>query len=267
MVAAAPRILVEGHRGARAMMPENTLPAFEYAIRIGADFLELDLAVTRDGVLVVSHDPVVNRKICAGPEGETTIHKMTLAEVRAFDCGAIQNPEFPRQKRVPGTRIPTFDEVLALAPKGTFHFNVELKIDPKKPELAPAPEEFARMAIAAIRKAKLEQRVVVQSFDFRSLRAMKAQAPDIELAALYSGAKKDFVEISREAAGAKTVSPQFSLVTPEQVEVAHKAGLRVVPWTPNQAEYWDKLIAAGVDAIITDDPAALIEYLKLKGLR
>jgi len=267
LMPAAPRILVEGHRGARAAMPENSIPAFEYAIQAGADYLELDLNVTRDNVLVVAHDPLINRKICAGPEGETTIRKMTLTEVKAFDCGALPNADFPRQKRIVGTRIPTFEEVLKLAPKGTFRYNVELKIDPRKPELAPSPDEFARMAIAAIRKAKLEKRVVVQSFDFRALRAMHAQAPDIELAALYSGAVKDFVQISSEGAGAKTVSPYFKLVTPEQVKAAHEAGLKVVPWTPNEPEYWDQMIQAGVDAIITDDPAGLIEYLKIKGLR
>jgi len=102
--------------------------------------------------------------------------------------------------------------------------------------------------------------VILQSFDFRTLHAMKALAPGIRLSALYSGRPRDFVEIAKEA-GAGIISPAFRLVTPEQVRNAHAAGLQVVPWTANKPKDWDRLIAAGVDAIITDDPAALIAYL------
>src|SRR5215467_8549314 len=103
-VNAAPHILVHGHRGARAVLPENTIPAFEYAIKIGADVLELDLAVTKDNVLVVSHDPRINPAICSGPKEHVAIHDLTLAELRRYDCGAKGNPSFPKQKPVPGTR-------------------------------------------------------------------------------------------------------------------------------------------------------------------
>lgn len=249
------------------MLPENTLPAFEHAIAAGADMLELDLAVTKDNVLMVSHDPAVNRKICTGPEGETRIRFMTLAEVKAFDCGAKANPEFPKQTAVPGTRIPTLDEALALAPKGAFGFNIETKIDTKKPELAPAPAEFARLLVDAIRRHKIEARVMVQSFDFRALKEIHAIAPDLKLCALYGGLPKDLVKISQEAGGVPIVAPHHMLVTKGKVKKAHKNGLQVVPWTVNTPGAWDKMIRAGVDAIITDDPAALIAHLKSKGLR
>jgi glycerophosphoryl diester phosphodiesterase len=261
------KILVEGHRGARSVLPENTLPGFEYAIKAGADYIELDLAVTKDGVPVVSHDQHINRNICQGPDGETAIHRMTLAEVRAFDCGALKNPEFPKQTPVPGTKLPTLDEVLKLAARGSFKFNIETKSDPKKPELAPAPAGFAKLVAAAVRKHKLEKRVVVQSFDWRVLIEMKKIAPELRLAALWGGAPKDFLEIAAAAGGVPVVSPNWALVTKAEVEKAHAAGLEVVPWTPNTPEGWDKMIEAGVDAIITDDPAALIAHLKAKGLR
>src|SRR3712207_1582119 len=125
---AAERILVHGHRGARAVLPENTLPAFEYAIAVGVDVLELDLAVTRDNVLVVSHDPKINSTICSGPKEHAAIRELSLAELRAYDCGSRKNPLFPLQKPVPGTRIPTLDEVFALADRGKFEFNIETKI-------------------------------------------------------------------------------------------------------------------------------------------
>lgn len=262
---AANRILVHGHRGARAVRPENTLPAFEYAIQQGVDALELDVAVTKDNVLVVSHDPVLHPPVCSGPRNGAVIHELTLDEVRQWDCGARKNPLFPRQAPVPGTRIPTLDEVFALANRGSFDYNVETKSFPDHPEFTPPPDEFSRTLLDAIRKHKLEKRVIVQSFDFRTLVAMKRMAPEIRLSALVENDSRDFVTIAREAQ-AGIISPHYGLVTPEKVRQAHAAGLKVVPWTANAPAEWDRLIAAGVDAIISDDPAELIAYLKRRGL-
>jgi glycerophosphoryl diester phosphodiesterase len=253
------------------MRPENTLPAFEYAISAGVDVLELDMAVTKDNVIVVSHDPYLEPPVCTGPTdhprgAKATIHELTLAEVREWDCGKTQNPGFPKQTPVPGTRMPTLEEVFALAPRGEFQFNIETKSFPDHPELTPPPEEFARMVLEMVRKHGLEKRVLLQSFDFRTLHAMKKLAPEIRLVALWEGDGRDFVSIARDA-GADIVSPQFRLVTPEKVRAAHEAGLQVVPWTADTPADWDKLISAQVDAIITDDPAELIGHLKKKGLR
>ena len=263
--APARRIDVHGHRGARALRPENTLPAFEYAIGQGVDVLELDMAITKDNVVVVSHDPLLHGPVCSGPVKEAAIHSLTLAEVRQWECG-IGNLNFPRQEKIPGTRIPTLEEVFALAPRGTFKFNIETKIFAEHPELTPSPEKFVEMVLALVRKHHLESRVILQSFDFRTLHAMKKMAPEIPLSALYEGAPKDFVAIAKEA-GATIVSPYYKLVTPEQVKAAHAAGLQVAPWTPDTPEEWDRLIAADVDAIITDDPAALIAVLRARHLR
>jgi glycerophosphoryl diester phosphodiesterase len=122
------------------------------------------------------------------------------------------------------------------------------------------------MMLDEIRKHKLERRVIVQSFDFRTLVGMKKLAPEIRLAALWEGSARPFVDIAREA-HAGIISPMFSLVTPDQVKSAHAAGIEVVPWTANKPEDWQKLIDAGVDAIISDDPASLIAYLQQRGLR
>lgn len=262
-----PRIQVHGHRGARAKLPENTIPAFEYAISVGVDVLELDLAVTKDNVLVVSHDPELHAPICKGPVEKAAIRDLTLAEVKQWDCGSIRNPRFQTQQTVPGTRIPTFDEVLDLAPRGTFEFNVETKSFPKQPQFTPPPAEFSRLLVDAIRRHKLEKRVMIQSFDFRTLVAARALAPEIRLSALYEPGPKDFVTLSKEGANAEIVSPEYHIVTPEKVAAAHAAGIQIVPWTANTPADWDRLIDAGVDAIISDDPAALIAHLKGKGLR
>jgi glycerophosphoryl diester phosphodiesterase len=260
------RISVHGHRGARAIYPENTIPAFLYAIEAGADALEMDLAVTKDNLLVVSHDPLINPEICRGPYPGTSIYTLTLAELRAHDCGVLKNPQFPKQQTVPGTYIPTLKEVLDLANRGSFQFDIEIKSFPDRPELTPAPEVFAGLLLEEIRRRHLEQRVVVLSFDFRVLQGMQRLAPEMRLAALWEGDARPFDLIARDAE-ADIVSPEFKLVTAEQVSVAHAHSLDVVPWTANTTEDWQPLIDAGVDGIITDDPAALIGYLKANGLR
>jgi glycerophosphoryl diester phosphodiesterase len=230
-----PRTLVHGHRGARAVYPENTIAGFSYAIQVGADALELDVAATKDDMVVVSHDPHIRPQIY--------IRELTLAELRGFNLG-----------------IPTLDEVLSLAPGGVFKFDIEIKSFPNRPELTPEPEAFAGLVLHEIRRHRLESRVVVQSFDFRTLRDMHRLAPEIRLAALWEGQPRDFVNIARSAQ-ASIVAPLFTLITPEQVATAHGAQLQVVPWTANTPEDWQKLVDSGVDGIITDDPAALIEFL------
>ncbi len=262
-MAGAPKILVHGHRGARAMRPENTIPAFQYAIAAGVDVLELDMAITKDNVVVVSHDPVLHPPVCSGPKPSANIHDLTLAEVREWDCGAVRNPNFPTQQTVPGTRIPTLDELFTFAEKSKVDFNIETKIFPDKPLLSPGPEKFVELVLAVIRKHKLEKRVILQSFDFRTLLVMKKLAPEIRRSALLENDdKRDFVQASKDAGDAPIVSPHFSLVTPERVAAAHAAGLQVVPWTVNTPAQWEKLVAANVDAIISDNPAALIAWLK-----
>jgi glycerophosphoryl diester phosphodiesterase len=279
----AQTILVHGHRGSRATRPENTIPAFEYAIQHGADVLELDLAVTKDNVLVVSHNPLITpdypgERVCVGPSvpAKTPIHTLTLAELKQFDCGAKTLAAFPKQQAVPGTKIPTFDEVLDLAPQGNFDFNVETKIFPNHPELTPSPEEFVKMIDDAVKRHHLQSRVILQSFDFRTLVAMKKLDPSIRLSALVGEAKydslmgitdsnKDFVAIGKST-GAQIISPALQLVTPENVAAAHAAGLQVIPYTADKPEDWQKLADAKVDAIITDDPEALLAWLRERHL-
>ena len=259
-------IQVHGHRGARAMRPKNTIPAFEYAISVGVDVLELDMAVTKDDVLVISHDPLLNPEICKGPSASIPIRTLTLKELRQWDCGSLRNPKFPKQTPVPGTRMPTLDEVFDLSPRGKFEFNIETKIFEDHPEYTPSPEKFAGLVLDCVRRHNLSSRVILQSFDFRTLRAMKALAPEIRLSALYEKGNDSFLEIAGRA-GAQIVSPEKDLVTLKKVEEAHIAGINVVPWTANTRAEWDELVAANVDAIISDDPAALIAYLKEKKLR
>lgn len=274
-------ILVHGHRGARAWRPENTIPAFKFAIEHGVDVLELDLAVTKDNVLVVSHNPTLapnsypGERICKGPTlaPNTPIHTMTLAEVRQYDCGSETLKAFPTQVAVPGTRVATFDEVLDLATGTTVQFNVETKIFPNHPEMTPSPADFVALIVAAIKKHNVNpSRIILQSFDWRTLTEMRKQWPAIRLSALVGAPKydglmghtdptKDFAAIAK-LTGAEIISPDISLVTSEQVAAAHAAGAQVAPYTANKPEDWQKLADAKVDAIITDDPVGLLAWLR-----
>ncbi len=261
-----PRIAVHGHRGARAVLPENTIPGFIYAIRAGVDFIEMDLAVTSDDVLVVSHDPVLRRRVL-GPAGYSrTVRELNFEQLQLWDCGSRTNLRFPRQCAAPGARIPSLEEVLALAPLGSFQFNIEVKSYPERPWLTPPPERLATLLLEAIDRHRLASRIMLQSFDLRVLRAMARYAPGMPLSALDEFGARNFLRLARDA-GTHIVGPYHRLVTRRRVLRAHKAGIRVVPWTANRPREWLHLIRAGVDGIITDDPGALIAYLQSLGLR
>lgn len=271
------RIWVEGHRGSRGTHPENTLPAFEEALRAGAEVLELDMGVTKDNIVVVSHDPQVNPVICLGPEGKkleapVPLRSLTLAELKAYDCGSLKNPRFPEQVPAPGTRIPTLEEVFSHVKTSTHpaaarvRFNIETKIFPGEPLAAPPPEEFARLVAAALRKHGMEKRTVVQSFDYRTLAEIKKLAPSVKTAQLTSDNLLEPDSLVR-GAGADIWSPYFKWINADIVKKAQKSGIPVVPWTLNSEEEWERAVAFGVDGIITDYPAKLVEYLKKRKLR
>ncbi len=272
-VFAANKIQVHGHRGARAKFPENTLPAFEYAIKSGVDALELDLAVTSDGVLVVSHDPHINAAICRKLGGEKIeepaplIHSLTLAQVKGYDCGAVQNPRFTEQKPVPGTPIPTLEEVIGHVKKSNDSnakrvlLNIETKIRPDHPEETVTPAEFSKLVVTLLKKAGMLNRAVLQSFDPRTLVEARKLESGLATALLVEDPKLDMLHAA-QAIHANIVSPEWILLTPELVGRLHEAGFKVLPWTVNEPKDWDKVLAMKVDGIISDDPARLIEYLR-----
>jgi glycerophosphoryl diester phosphodiesterase len=227
-------------------------------------------------------EELAGERECDGPPVPrgTAIRTLTLAELNEYDCGALALARFPRQVAVPGEKMPTFDEVLGLAAKyagarfgfGEIQFNVEVKSFPACPELTPSPEQYARMVNEAVGRRGLAARVIVQSFNFRVLRAMREVNPGIRLAALFGPSRYDelmgidepdrsFEAIARRT-GVEILAPDQGLVTAEEVEAAHRLGLEVVPYTVNDEGGWRRMVDAGVDGIITDDPAGLLEWLR-----
>ncbi len=188
---------LQGHRGARGLAPENTLAGFARALEIGVTTLETDLAVTKDGVLVLSHDPVFNPDVVRGADGAwlvppiPPINSLTLAELKRYDVGRIKPgskyaQQFPDQQPADGARVPTLAELFDLAKSSgkTPRFNIETKLSPDKPDEAPDPETFARVVVEAVRAAGLSGRTTIQSFDWRTLIAARKLAPEIETVCL-----------------------------------------------------------------------------------
>jgi glycerophosphoryl diester phosphodiesterase len=241
------------------------MPAFEHAIELGVDVLELDMGVTKDNRLLISHDPHITPAICRNDDGtplqkEIPIRSLTLAEAQSFDCGAIKNPNFPRQVPVPHTPAPTLEQVFSLAEKNPhLEFNIETKIFAEHPELTPDPAGFARLVVDTVQRFKLQKRVIVQSFDPRTLREVRKLDPSIRLAVL-SADGKGYVALAKDI-GAEIVSPEHRHMTQEDVRQAHALHMEVVPWTANDEASWQRLVKMGVDAIISDDPEALAAFL------
>ncbi len=266
---------VQGHRGARWVRPENTLPAFEYAIQVGVDTLELDMLITKDGQVVVHHDPVLNPDICLDPQGKKisdkiSIRSLTLKELKSYDCGSLVNPRFPQQVIQPKTSIHTLNEVFEFVEKSKLPaakrvlFNIETKSDEGHPEYSPSPEEFVKLVLAIVKKHKLMDRVTLESFDYRTLKVARKLEPKLPLSLLIEYRPKEagaLVNLMKENQ-AQILSPNYEWLTAQDVMDIHKIGGRVIPWTPNTKKDWQSLIEKGVDGLITDNPKELLEVLK-----
>jgi glycerophosphoryl diester phosphodiesterase len=222
---AAAAIDLQGHRGARGLAPENTLPAFARALSVGVSTLELDTGVTRDGVVVVIHDSSLNPDIARGPDGKwlekrgLAIHELTYDELARYDVGRLKPDtnyakRYPRQVAVDGIRVPKLVDVFALVRKAgndQVRFNIETKLSPLVPDETLAPEPFARALVDEIRRAGMASRAAIQSFDWRTLQAVQEIAPEIET--VYLTAQQRFLD--NVCTGVKAGSPA---VTPAECE-------------------------------------------------
>jgi glycerophosphoryl diester phosphodiesterase len=264
---------LQGHRGARGLAPENTLPGFERALAIGVDTLELDVGVTRDGVVVIHHDRRLNPDLARGPDGKwvsppaATLFSMSFEELRRYDVGRIRPGSeyarrFPHQKPIDGARIPKLAELFAIAP-ASVKFNIETKLVPEAPEETLAPQPFARALIAEVRNAGVAARTTIQSFDFRTLKVVEREAPEIATAYLTSGASSDPVKISE--VGGRIWSPDFRDLDKEKLAVAKAAGLRIIAWTVNEPADIRRMLELKVDGIISDYPDRVRAELKRRG--
>ena len=264
---------LQGHRGARGHAPENTLAGFARALAIGVDTLELDVGVTRDGVVVIHHDRRLNPDLARGPDGKwvrapaPTIYSLTYAELARYDVGRIRPGSeyarrFPHQQPIDGTRIPRLAELFELVKKSEVRFNIETKLSSDAPDETLPPEPFARALLAEVRKAGVERRTTIQSFDFRTLAVVQREAPVVRTAYLTSGKKGEAVpRMVHESKGA-IWSPNFRDLDERSLAVARELGLQVIPWTVNAPADIARVLDMKVGGIISDYPDRVREALK-----
>jgi glycerophosphoryl diester phosphodiesterase len=295
---------LQGHRGARGLWPENTLPGFAAALAVGVSTLELDLAMTRDGVLVVSHDRRLNPDLTRGADGRflaapgPAIHSLTLAELRHYDVGRLKPgtsyaATFPHQAAMDGVRIPALTDVLDLVRRARadhVRLNIETKLTPSSGAETPDAETFAAAVMRVVEDAGLAARISVQSFDWRTLMALRRMAPGIERVCLtIDGGRGDTLQRGQPgaspwtagldidalggsaprlvaAAGCRSWSPQFRNLNAAQRQEAAAMGLKVIPWTVNDVSEMARLIELGVDGIITDYPERLRAVMSARGM-
>ncbi len=289
--AAAQAVDLQGHRGARGLAPENTLRAFEVALQHSVTTLELDIAITRDGVLVIHHDLALNPAITRDAQGQwlqqpsAPIHTMTWDELQRYDVGRLKPGEryganYPDQVPLDGARVPRLADLFDLVKKGghdKVRFAIETKVDPRQPDATLPPEAFAKAVVDEVRKAGMAGRSQILSFDWRTLQVVQRIAPEIPT--VYLSAQRQWLD--NIAAGASQPSPwtagfQFSEhrsvprmikaagghywsvyhgdVDAAKVKEAQSLGLKVLVWTVNDAPTMERVLDLGIDGLITDRP-------------
>lgn len=259
---------IQGHRGARARLPENSIPGFVYATELGVSTLEMDVITTASGEVIVSHEPWLNPDICLGPDGaalprgsKLSLYRLTTDQIRSCDCGSLGNPRFPDQ--VPqSTYKPTLAEVVAAAdaasrPEGAgpIQFNIEIKHEASRVgTYFPPAAEAARLVVAEVRRRGIADRTTLQSFSAEVLEAVHAEAPEIRTSWLMEDERTVTEALAMLTFKPDVYSPHHILLSPAEVATAHEAGVAVVPWTVNEAARMAELLTWGVDGLISDDP-------------
>jgi glycerophosphoryl diester phosphodiesterase len=264
---------IQGHRGCRGLMPENTIPAMLKALDFGVNTLEMDVVITKDNKVVVSHEPWMEKEITTKPDGsfitttaesmEYNIYKMDYAEVKTYDVGMKQHPRFSQQAKIKaikpllGDLIDSVENYCKEKKLPKVQYNIETKSLPAgDKKFHPLPAEFVELLMAVIKEKKIEDRVIIQSFDFRTLKYVHEKYPFVKTAMLIEDSEeKDFNGQLESLGFTPTIySPNFTLVDEDLVKFCHEKGMKIIPWTVNVKKQIKKLRKMGVDGIITDYP-------------
>lgn len=269
------KIEVQGHRGCKGLLPENSLPAFKKAIELGVETLEMDIVISRDEKVVVSHEAFMNHKICKDPLGdpisensekEHNLFKMDYEKIKAYDCGTAFHPDFPNQELIQ-VRKPLLSEVFELAEgmNPEIKYNIELKSAPELvDEFCPKPEIFVRLVLELIDADQFDHRINLQSFDLTILEEIKKQRPEMAVALLVDEDEDIELKLGKLSFKPEIISPNFKLLSHKMVNDYQNSGFQVIPWTVNEEDDMLEMMSFQVDAIITDYPGRLIEILKGK---
>ncbi len=267
---------LEGHRGCRGLMPENTVPAFLRALELGVNTLEMDVVISKDKQVVVSHEPYFNAAFSIKPDGtpvskseqrSLNLYNLFYIDIKQYDVGSNGNPDFPEQRRMKVNK-PLLTEVIQKAEAyrvmhslPAFSYNIELKSEVSEYNKSqPEPPLFCELVHQVLTSQKLApERIVIQSFDFAILREWKKQTDagrfaKMRLSALVENLKSPFVQLQELGFTPDIYSPYFMFLTEERVKDMHGLGIKVIPWTVNKPDDMIRLKGMGVDGIITDYP-------------
>lgn len=262
----------QGHRGCRGLMPENTVPAMINALGLGVTTLEMDVVITKDKQVILSHEPFFNHEITTKPDGtfigekeerQYNIYQMNYDVVAGYDVGLKPHPRFAKQQKMRAAKprlADVFDSVknyMMMARRPFPYYNIETKTTPATDNVYhPAPAEFVELLMKVIKEKQMEEQVIIQSFDFRTLQYLHQKYPQIKTAMLIEDFDTRTFEQQLKALGfTPTIySPAYKLVTKELVSKCHAQNIQVIPWTVNTKDEIEKYKGMGVDGIITDYP-------------
>jgi len=262
----------EGHRGCRGLMPENTVDAMTNALGMGITTLEMDVVITKDKKVILSHEPFFNHEITTKPDGSfvteaeersLNIFQMDYETVKKYDVGLKPHPRFPKQEKrnaIKPLLSDVFDAVksyMMTARRPYPYFNIETKCLPETDgSYHPAPAEFVELLMQVINEKQLTEQVIIQSFDVRTLQYLHKNYPSIKTSLLIEGTdKQSFSEqLNKLGFTPDVYSPEYTIVNAGLIKACHDKGIKIVPWTVNEKTEIEKLTASGVDGIITDYP-------------
>ncbi|MCF7560410.1 glycerophosphodiester phosphodiesterase [Sabulilitoribacter multivorans] len=264
---------IQGHRGCRGLMPENTLQAFKKALELGVHTLELDLVVSKDNVVVVSHEPYMNSVICWDANGNEilksdeknhNLYQMIFDSIKQYDCGTKFHPRFPGQEKFKAYK-PSLEEVIKASKSlnPNIKFNIEIKAEPKYDGIfTPKPREFVKLVLDVINQNNAFIETNLQSFDVRILEEIKRQESKMKVALLVDEDETIDDKLAKLSFKPEIISPYFKLLSKEIVAQYQKEHYQIIPWTVNDVDDMQQMIDFNVDGIITDYPDRLVEILK-----
>lgn len=272
---------IQGHRGCRGLMPENTIEAFKKAVDLGVDSLELDVVISKDRKVVVSHDPFFNPQITTRPDGtfykserDSNLYLMDYEGIRQHDVGQRGNADFPEQAKIKAYK-PLLSEVFEEVSKYIFSqnrkaisYNIEIKSIPDEyHRTQPSSEEFVDLVLAVVDNGLTDSELALQSFDFKVLQYLhflNQEQKKYSISALIEPEDNNEIDFNLEKLGFKPDiwSPNFTVLSKNKVSYLHKMGIKVIPWTVNNLTDMDRMYAIGCHGIITDYPDRAIKYIK-----
>ncbi len=269
---------IQGHRGCRGLLPENTIPAMLLALEFEVTTLEMDVVITKDKQVVLSHEPYLSSKTCRDKKGKRipktkekkyNIYEMTYKELKKYDCGTVSSSKFPNQLNVKTVKplltdvIDVVEEHICDNALPDVQFSIETKIKERTDNIFhPEPEEFVYLVLNAIRTRCIEEKTIIQSFDFRTLRLVKEKEPSIKIGLLDQNQNSAEYNIQQLGFKPDIYSPHYQKVTPSLVNYLHDQNIKVIPWTVNSEAAMRNLINMGVDGIISDYPNVLARVVR-----